>query len=144
MSERKFKVIKRADLDAIAQTNSDYKTEYVETPEWGEDTAVLIRSLTGTERDQFEGSMLDIRSKDSFTVKFENVRAKLISMCIIDPDTKERLYKDHEIKLLGNRNAVVLDRIYDACQRLSGLTSKDIQTLTANLKNGVSAVSGSD
>lgn len=138
------KVLKRKDLNAVAVSGADIKREYVPTPEWADigddpDTVfVCIRALTGSERDAYEASVVSIKGKDR-QLNLVNVRAKLVSKVLIDPETGERLYSDAEVAELGKRSAAVLDRIFDAARKLSGLTEDDVKELTEELKNGQSA-----
>lgn len=144
MSDKRNKVLKRADFDTLARTNSDIGRSYVHVPEWATtpedapDTYVCIRGLTGTERDNFEGSVVSFKGNDK-QVNLRNIRAKLVAMVLIDEDTGERLYSDTEVALLGNRSAAALTRVFEAAQRLSGLTDSDVKELAAELKNGQSA-----
>lgn len=138
------KILKRLDFDTIAQRNSDIQKEYVHVPEWASDaedaanTYVCIRGLTGTERDSYEASIVSFKGKDK-QVNLRNARAKLVAACLIDEDTGDRLFKDHEVTLLGERSAVALNRVFEAAQRLSGLTEADVKELVEELKNDQSA-----
>lgn len=121
--------------DQILQAD-DKKTEKVEVPEWG--GTVIIRTLTGTERDQFEESILSGNKRD-----FKGVRAKLVALSIIG-ENGERLFTFEEAKLLGEKSARALDRVFGVAQRLSGFTNKDVEELAENLPSGQSdgSVSG--
>ena len=107
----------------------DIVFEAVECPEWG--GSVILKSLTGKERDNYEASLVE-QKKRRVTVKMENVRAKLLSKSIVDPDTHERLFSDSDIDALGNKSAAPLDRLFDVARRLSGLDDDDVEELTAN------------
>jgi hypothetical protein len=63
-------------------------TEWVPVPKWG--GKVLVRELTGTERDAFEASIVTQKGKQR-TTNTENIRAKLAQLAIVDPtDPKKR------------------------------------------------------
>jgi len=66
----------------------DLRTEEVDVPEWG--GTVLVRGLTGRERDEFEGSVLEQRGQKTVT-NTANVRAKLAVKCVVD-DTGQRVF----------------------------------------------------
>lgn len=137
------KVLKRSDFNQIASNRSDLLREYVHTPEWGDyDTYVCVQSLTGTQRDRYEGEIIDQRGGGKAVFKFANARAKLVQACLIDEDTGELLFSPQEIDQLGERSALALDRVFTACQKLSGLRKEDIDTLTGDLKNGQNGSSG--
>lgn len=122
----------------------DIAYETVDVPEWG--GPVRVKSLSGTERDEFEASvtqMHTVRGRQEQTVVLRNVRAKLAVRCIVDADG-ERMFHDSDIGMLGKKSAGALDRVVEACQRLSGLTDEDVQDLAANLEAGQNVPSGSD
>lgn len=134
------RILTRADFDAIATDNADLPTEYVHTPEWapsGVDPAsvyVCIQALPGYLRDRYESS-LSVREGKKVIPNMENARARLVAMCMIDPDTRERLYSDKEVEALGKRSAKALDRVWDACRDLSGLRAEAVEEAAEQLKN---------
>ena len=60
----------------------DLKRKEVDVPEWG--GTVLLRELTGRERDSFEEGSLDRKTRD---IKMTNMRARLVAMSAIDDVT---------------------------------------------------------
>ena len=108
----------------------DFVIEKVECPEWN--GHVCVRSLTGTERDLFEQSMLDKHGKRKTVA---NVRSALAARTVCDA-TGQRLFSDKDIEHLGSKNGAVLDRIFDVAQRLSGLSQKDVEDLAKNSESG--------
>jgi hypothetical protein len=119
----------------------DRKTEDVDVPEWG--GTVRIRSLSGTERDAFEASMVQINASGGRQVKLENIRARLVALTAVDEEG-ERLFSDKDVKELGQKSAAALDRVWDASQRLSGLSDEDVQELAEDLEDAPSDGSISD
>ena len=113
----------------------DRRTQTVEVPEWG--GAVIVKTLSGTERDQFEESILAGGKRD-----FKGVRAKLVALSIIGEDG-ERLFTFEEAELLGEKSSLALDRVFGVAQRLSGFTTKDMEELAENLPEGQSGDSTS-
>lgn len=134
------KVVTRQRLDKIALDQSDITYAYVAVPEWAigdEDPSTIyayVRGLTGSERDSFEGSIIVFKGKQR-SVNMENARAKLVAKCLVDPNTKEPIYKPNEIVQLGKRSAAVIDRLYDEIRKLSGISDTDDAELKDNLKN---------
>ena len=106
----------------------DTKTREVDVPEWG--GKVYIRSLSGKERDHFETSMIQIRGK-SQKENFENLRARLLVLTIVDAEGK-KIFTSKDIEPLGEKNAAVLDRLFIIAQQLSGLRKEDVDELTKN------------
>lgn len=106
----------------------DIATELVKVPEWGGE--VLVSGLSGSERDAFEESILVMRQK-KVTYDIQNIRAKLCSVGIKDEDGR-RIFSDDDIEALGRKSAAALDRVFTAIQRLSALSSEDIDRLQKN------------
>lgn len=114
------------DRDAILAAD-DLPEEVVEVPEWG--GKVLIRGMTGEERDSFEESIMQQRGGER-EINLKNFRAKLVARSIVHPVTKERLFKDNEIHLLGKKSAIALQRVFEAALRLNGMTQQAVEELT--------------
>lgn len=53
-----------------------------------------------------------------------------------------RLFSDQDMIALGELSASALQRIFDVAQALSGITNKDVEELTGELKNAQSGNSG--
>ena len=114
----------------------DLKREVVGTPEWGGD--VLLRELRGRERDSFEEGSLDKQRNVSMT----NMRARLVALSAID-DEGERLFTAKEATQLGEKSATALNRLFEVCCRLSGITDSDVDKLEKNLEAAHLEESGS-
>lgn len=120
---------------------NDITTETVSVPEWGGD--VLVKVMTGTERDAFESSIFEQKGKD-IQKNLGNLRAKLVSKCLVD-EKGNRLFADKEIEIIGKKSAKVLDKIYEVCVKINGIGPKDVEELTKNsegeLKDGSISIS---
>ena len=119
--------------DEILQVQ-DLPTEQVHVPEWGGD--VLVRALTGAERDRFEQSIVEQRGKNT-RMNLQNIRAKLVALTVVD-EQGNRIFKDEDVKWLGNKSAAALDRIFEVAQRLSGLRDEDVEELAKNSESDLS------
>lgn len=106
----------------------DLEREEVEVPEWH--GSVLVRALTGTERDAYEASMVSQRGKDVVR-NMANIRAKLVARCCITEDG-ERMFTDQDANALGRKSAAALDRVFEVAARLSRLNEDDIEELAGN------------
>ena len=117
----------------------DLATEEVAVPEWG--GTVLVRGMTGRERDEFEASTLDQRTGRQ---NLANTRAKIVIRCVVDDDGN-RLFDAADIDALGAKSGAALDRVFTAAARLSGLSGGDVEELTQNFgpTNGASSSSAS-
>jgi hypothetical protein len=118
----------------------DLTSEEVEVPEWG--FRLRVRSLTGTERDAFEASLLQTRGKDR-EINLRNMRAKLVAQSVRKADDS-RVFSDAQVEALGRKNAAALQRVFRVAQRLSGLAEDEVEELTRELGEDPSVGSGSD
>jgi hypothetical protein len=121
MSKENLLKIKEAILAA-----DDLVTETVEVPEWS--MTVYIRSMTGAERDKFESSAFNATTGK---VNADNLRAKLVSICLVDVDGN-RIFSDKEAIELGGKSAKVLSRLYDIATKLNALSDADVEELAKN------------
>lgn len=106
-------------------------TEEVEVPEWG--GSVLVRGMTGRERDLFEASLIERRGNEMVPV-VHNVRAKLVVVCTVDDDGKPLFDKHADVEALGEKSAAALNRVYEVAARLSGLQNEDVEQMADGLK----------
>jgi len=99
--------------------------ERVSVPELGGD--VLVRGMTGVERDAFESSCFEGRGKKR-DFNMRNLRAKLVAYCCID-EQGHRLFSDADAVSLGEVRADVIDKLFGVAQRLSGMRDEDVDEL---------------
>ena len=100
----------------------------VVVPEWG--VTVYIRTLSGTERDAFEGGLMKGKGKQR-EPDLANLRARLVALCAVDEEGN-RIFDKSDVEALGKKAAAPLDRLFTAAQELNGLTEKDVQELAGN------------
>jgi len=119
----------------------DLSTEEVDVPEWG--GTVLVRGMSGRERDEFEVSMT-VRHGKQMVQDFANTRAKIVARCVVDEDG-QRLFTDADVAVLGEKSGAAIDRIFGVASRLSGLGAEDVEELAENFggTNGDSSSSAS-
>jgi hypothetical protein len=101
-------------------------------PEW--DTWVLVRGLSGKERDEYETSIMVGKGK-SRDVNMQNLRAKLIVRSVVDAAGKP-LFSAQDVEELGAKSASALEKIFDVARELSGLTEQDTEELLKNSESG--------
>lgn len=110
--------------DAILDAD-DRKYETVAVPEWG--GKVRLRSLSGSERDEYETSLVQqVGGKQA--VNARNARAKLIALSAVD-GAGQPLFSKADVLKLGSKNSAALQRLFDAACRLSGFTDEDVKEL---------------
>lgn len=118
---------------------NDLKTEEVHVPEWG--GSVLVRTLSGRERDEFEQSTVDHKNGKP---NLENFRAKLVAMCVVDENGQRLFQTKAEVAMLGNKSVAALQRIFNKAQELNGFSEKDVEELTEGFDEDPDAPSISD
>jgi hypothetical protein len=114
----------------------DLIIECVDVEQWG--GSVYVRNLSGKGRDAFEGSRVRIRDGNKVEMIHDNTRAKLLSMTLCD-ESGNLLFSQEDIEALGEKDAAVLDMLFDVAQRLSGMRPVDVDT---KVKNSVAVLSG--
>lgn len=125
--------------DAILGAD-DRQYDEVDCPEWG--GSVRVRSISGAERDRYEESLIQQRG-NSRQMNMRNARAKLVALCVVD-EQGNRLFSDQDVNALGRKNAKPLDRLWDACRKLSGLSDDDVEKLTEDFDDAQDDASTSD
>ena len=113
--------------DAILAAD-DLPNETVCVNEWGGD--VIVRGMTGKERDQWEQSLQQRKGKND-EMNLENIRAELLCMVIVD-EHGENLFTRKDIEALGKKNAKVLSDLFDVARKMSGLAAEDVEELAKN------------
>ena len=104
--------------------------ESVDVPDWG--GSVLVKKLSGTEREAWERWMSDQRDKEG--VDFvKHGRAGLLVLCLVDADGK-RLFGDDEIADLSDLDGggAALDLLWDVACRLNGIGRKAVEDTVKN------------
>lgn len=100
---------------------SDLKAVSVEVPEWG--GTVLVRTMTGADRDAFEASMMSVNPDGSRTPDMRNLRSKLVALTLVD-EANNRLFDVSDIPRLAAKSAAALERVFEVSQRVNGLGFK--------------------
>ena len=138
-------ILKRTELDQLK-----LKTQVVDVPEWttasmvalGEIAQVIVRELTGAERDHYEAGLMVIKAQGKNvqrSLNLQNARARLVGLIMVDEEGN-RLYKDNELHLLGKLPGAGLDRVFDAARSLSGITDDEQAQLEGNAEDFTQAV----
>ncbi len=108
----------------------DDEFDEVECPEWG--GTVRIASISGAQRDAFEASIREGKGKDA-DVNLRNLRAKLIVLCAVDENGR-KLFTTADLGALGKKNAKPLDRLFDACRKIAGMSEEDVKVMTEDFE----------
>ncbi len=113
----------------------DLAIERVEVPEWG--GSVCVRTLTGAERDRFEGEILRRSEGD-----IQGLKALLVILTACDEEGQP-LFEKVDVEAVRGKNARALERVCEVAQKLNGLTEADVAELAGNSSSGPSEGSGS-
>lgn len=124
------------DKAAFLEAAQKLPTERVEVPEFG--MTVYVRGMSGAERDAWEKTLLIGRGKRR-EVDTTNVRAKLVARTACD-ETGARVFTDADAEILGKSRVDILNRLFQAAQKLSGVTDEDVE----ELGKGSAPAAGSD
>lgn len=108
---------------------SDLTTETVACPEWGGD--VIIRSMTGTQRDAYEQSLMTKDDAGNFAVDTENMKVKLVVYTAVD-EAGNALFAAADIPALSGKSAAVIERLANVATRLSGLGKQATEDAAKN------------
>jgi hypothetical protein len=117
----------------------DLPTKDVHVKQWG--GSVRIRSLTGTDRDQFEADVLGARRLGQ--VSPGNVRARYVSLCVVDAEGNN-IFSAADIEALGRKSGEALDTVYQAVLSLNALSDDDVEELAGNSEPAPNGASTSD
>jgi len=107
----------------------DIKTEEIEIPEWG--GSVMIKVMTGEERDHLEASMLGDKPEEKIKA-LRNLRAKFVSICVCNEDG-ERLFTEADVLKIGKKSGTALDTLLGAIRKLNGMTEEEEEEMVKNL-----------
>lgn len=102
----------------------DIPREEVEVPEWG--GVVVVRGMTGAELGALTAALFEQRGSQQ-VLRLQDVYLRLCATCIIDPDTGQRMFDDHEVAALARKSGVALMRVGRVAQRLSGLSEDQVE-----------------
>lgn len=100
----------------------DFRFEDVEVPEWG--GTVRLRGLSASERDSFE-------NEATKTGELINIRSKFIATTLID-EKGNSLFTAKEAVKLGEKDAKVINNLFEIVRKLSGMADDDLEVAQGN------------
>lgn len=111
----------------------DRKPVEVDVPEWG--GKVLVRALSGKERDAYEASMTIRQPAPGGGFEFvpytDNANARLAVLALVDEDGN-RLFRDEDAVNLGEKSGAAMVRIAQRVMELSGLGAAGLESAEGN------------
>ncbi len=115
----------------------DRKIETVPVPEWGGE--VLVREMSGLERDRFDISVRDANDN----LNLQNYRARLVAACACDAAGK-LLFTPFQAQDLGQKSSLILMRIFRVAQKLNGMSQEAVADAKKDSSETASGASPSD
>lgn len=109
----------------------DIKTEIVFVEEWK--GAVKLVGLTAAQRDAFTQSIAEGKGRDK-DFSMVNIRAKFVTKHMMDAEGNPLMTH----KELGGKSSAVVERLYDICAKLSGMSEDHLRELAKNSSDGQS------
>lgn len=103
---------------------NDRRTIEVKVEEWGD--TVRLAVMSGTERESFEREWTN--SDEKLLPKY---KLKLLRRCLVDANNAP-LFSDADLDALGEKNAMVLDRLFTECMRLNGFQKDSVEEAAKN------------
>ncbi len=99
---------------------------------WGKD--LWVWSLTGADRDAYEGARVSYDKEGKAKIDYLNTRAKLVILALRDSDKNDakRVFHDLHAGQVGQLDAKTLDKIYSVACKLSGLRTGDEEEAEKN------------
>lgn len=105
----------------------DNDTHEVPVPEWG--GSILLRSMTGTQRNNYEyWAHLQSKAKSP---DYRGIRERLIICCAVD-ESGEALFTEGDLSELAAKNSEVIDRLHEQCQKLCGMDDNAVEDAAKN------------
>lgn len=98
-------------------SSADLKEEAIHISEWGGD--YLIRELTAGQRDEFEALFVGAEK-----VETRGLRARMVVDCLYTV-SGEKVFNESHREALANKSSSVLDRVFKACQKISGIDNPE-------------------
>lgn len=110
------------------------RTQQVALPEFGDGRYVVIREMTGAQRDAYEASLWEDVPGGGKVLNLENATAKLLAQSVTDDDGHP-VFDESDVIAIGKKlGAGILRRMADVAKDLSGITEQKIEKLAKNSK----------
>jgi hypothetical protein len=135
MGRKKIVMLSKKDILAA----HDIQKELVHVEPWSGD--VWVYGMTGKERGEYEASIYEMQGKTQI-MHLQNLKIKMCSLCMRDEDGR-RMFDEDEIDDLGAKSSQAIEIIFDVAQRLSGLSTAEVENLSKNFVSEENGASGS-
>jgi hypothetical protein len=122
--------------DVLRRSEDPLPQEVVEVPEWG--GAVRVRMLTAAEREAWE-----LSNAGKGGARNPGARGRLVAACACRADG-ELIFKPDNAGQIDGLGARPVERLFDACLRINGLTPDAQEEARKNSSAPPSGASSSD
>lgn len=119
----------------------DIHTRAVAVPEWGDDVGVIVKVMTGADRNAFDQSIIKIVNGERIP-NLDNLRLKLVALTVVD-ESGNVLFGQDEISDLAKKNSAAIERLFKVAQELNGLAPAAVEEAAKNSVPGPNGVSHS-
>ena len=116
--------------DVFLNTQNLMPREDVPIPEFGEGAVIPVHGMTAGDRSKYEKGFMSKGGKTN-DEKLIEFRQRLVVACCRDDDGKQ-IFTEADVVAVGKKSATLMERIVDACQRLSGMSKQDIEETIKN------------
>ena len=116
-----MKPLSRDDILAV----DDRKPVPVQVAEW--DGVVNLKPISGIERAKLEEEMAKAR-KTGADIPTE-FGIKIVALSAVNGDGTTRLFKDEDVKALGQKSFKAISRLYKVCLELNAIGDDEIEEL---------------
>lgn len=113
----------------IGQKSRPVRTKDIDIPGWGR---ARVRALKANERESLDDAAIVTDAKTGrVSSDFRMYKARAVAIALVDPDTNAQIFQNPigEAALLGELEAVVLDRLFYGVDELSALTRRAQEAL---------------
>lgn len=126
--------------EAIQKLSVAPRMERVDLPEW--DGFIYVREMSAKARDAFENSTVTLDANGNLEKDLTNYRAKFVVLTACD-ETGKLVFSMDDARWLGERQVRTVQKIFDAAQKLNGVSETAAEELEKN-SEAPAAVSSSD
>jgi hypothetical protein len=95
----------------------------VAIPEWGYETGVFIKVMSGSQRDEYEDASITTGTDGKATVSRKNFRARLLVNTLCD-ENGDLIFAKSDIPKLGSKSSIVVDRLVDVALKVNKITEE--------------------
>jgi len=106
----------------------DIERVEVEVPQWG--GTVLVQALTAQQRGVFSNQVVD-QKKGGRTIRLQDIQVRLCAISMVDENGR-RLFSDAEMHQLAKKSSAALQIVFEAAQRISGLSDEQVEEFVGN------------